>query len=1137
MNPALDINDDFWQEPTDCLMLDQESLMWKEYINSPRKYNLREFLFDPTVRVEVNSLQKVDQMKMTNRNPVTLILPKLINGMSDVKLMRGLIDSGSDKTAIVRAALPSGCPLTEIPAESFLGFGGMATIHEKVTLQQVILPEFSRSLQIESFDAVVMDGRSNYDIILGRDFLQKIGLILDFENLQIKWMNMEISMKPARYWNTLENVQIAFAEYTDEADEEPNDGYAAAILPSKYDDVSPDVIAAKQTHLDKEKQQDLEKVLHQFPTLFNGKLKQFKGEEVHLTLKKDAKPVQSKPYKVPFLHRQVFKNELDRLVEEGVMEKAPRSEWVAPTFIIPKKDGRVRWVSDFRELNKNLIRKQYTLPRIHDIFERRNGYKYFTKLDISMQYYTFKLDKASSMLCTIATPFGLYRYLRLPMGILESPDIAQEIMERLLANCDCEVYIDDIGIFSKTWKEHIAKLNKILHILQDANFTINPLKCEWAVQETDWLGHWLTPVGIKPWEKKIKPLLALPKPRTTKEVKSFLGAVNFYKDMWKRRSHLQQPLTELLKKGSFKWGPAQDKAFEQIKALMASDVLLYYPDHNKAFHIYTDSSDYQLGSSIAQYDDDGILHPVAYFSRKLNSAQMNYTVGDKEFLSIFETLRTYRTMLLGAEIHLYTDHQNLTFKNINSQRILRWRMYIEEYGPKLHFIPGETNTLADYFSRVELNQQVMEEKSPGPTTEVVDSYYQDIVNDDWRLAECLLPISDAFINVQENALYPMNFDRIQLAQQRDASLQQLRQQKPQEYVLRQTGQHNLIYHRERIFIPQTYAPRIIRWYHNALNHPGIQKLLNNFNQHFFSPKVIQVVTDVVSNCEFCQRNKTSNVQYGHLPPRNVTMQPWHTVAVDLIGPWKMKIQGIDVEFRALTIVDNDTNLLEAVRIENTRAQHIADLFENTWLSRYPRPVKCIHDKGTEFTGSEFQQMLQRFHIRPSQITTKNPQGNSICERIHQTMLNQIRSLLRQNPPNDINQANHVIDTLLANTVYALRTSLHSSLNASPGALAFQRDMILNMPFIADLNNIRNRRQEIVNRSNDRENANRLDYNYQVGDWILIRSDAHQVVQKLEERWFGPFQITQVHVNGNVTIRRRPGVVERINIRRIKPYRQ
>ena len=105
----------------------------------------------------------------------------------------------------------------------------------------------------------------------------------------------------------------------------------------------------------------------------------------------------------------------------------------------------------------------------------------------------------------------------------------------------------------------------------------------------------------------------------------------------------------------------------------------------------------------------------------------------------------------------------------------------------------------------------------------------------------------------------MNFDLIQLAQQQDATLQQLRQQKPQEYVLRQNGQHNLIYHWERIFIPQNYAPRIIPWYHNALNHPGIQKLLNNFNQHFFSPQVIKTITDIVSNCKLCQRNKTSNM--------------------------------------------------------------------------------------------------------------------------------------------------------------------------------------------------------------------------------------------------------------------------------------
>ena len=262
-------------------------------------------------------------------------------------------------------------------------------------------------------------------------------------------------------------------------------------------------------------------------------------------------PTQSRPYRVPFIHRELFKEELNKLINQGVLEKAERSVWSAPTFLIPKKDGRVRWISDFRVLNSNLQRKQYELPRIRDILERRKGYKYFTKLDISMQYYTFGLDEPSKELCTITTPFGLYRYNRLPMGISEAPDKAQEIMESTLSQCDCEVYIDDIGVFGETWDNHITELDRVLKTLQDKGFTINPLKCEWCVKETDWLGHWLTPVGIKPWNKKIKAILAMKPPTSTKEVKSFLGAVNFYKDMWKRRAHYQAPLTDLIGKRKF----------------------------------------------------------------------------------------------------------------------------------------------------------------------------------------------------------------------------------------------------------------------------------------------------------------------------------------------------------------------------------------------------------------------------------------------------------------------------------------------------------------------------------------------------------------------------------------------------------
>ena len=136
-----------------------------------------------------------------------------------------------------------------------------------------------------------------------------------------------------------------------------------------------------------------------------------------------------------------------------------------------------------------------------------------------MQYYTFELDEASKDLCTIATSFGLYRYARLPMGVSTSPDMAQEIMEQVLSNLeDTEVYLDDIAAFSSHFDSHIALLEKILQRLQDNGFSVNPLKCEWAVQETDFLGHWLTPQGIKPYYKKVNAIVQLEKPKNLKQL-------------------------------------------------------------------------------------------------------------------------------------------------------------------------------------------------------------------------------------------------------------------------------------------------------------------------------------------------------------------------------------------------------------------------------------------------------------------------------------------------------------------------------------------------------------------------------------------------------------------------------------------
>ena len=412
------------------------------------------------------------------------------------------------------------------------------------------------------------------------------------------------------------------------------------------------------------------------------------------------------------------------------------------------------------------------------------------------------------------------------MGMTQSPDWAQgaleEVMDDLLQH-SVECFIDDVAIFTPNtstdpWTHHINLLNEVLDRLQQHGYQINPNKCSWAVKEAEFLGHWITPTGVKPLRKKIEGIMAIDEPKTLKQLRGFIGMVNFYRDFWKYRAHLMAPLTSLTKidKKLFKsaWTEEHSKCFHEIKNMIAEDVLLTYPDPNKPFLIQTDASDLQLGAVIYQ---DG--KPIAFFSRKLNGAQQRYPASDKEALCIQEVLQEYRNILYGAEIEIQTDHQNLTQRDLKSPRLLHWRLLIEEFAPKIIYIKGATNVVADGLSRLPLSAPGRKQEPSNSTDEALE-----------LLADSMLYYP------REVPVFPLGFQNVQTHQLQDPIVLALKEQgvytEEEFYGTKlmcslQNGQHKIV-------LPEALQEPAILWYHIVMGHGGSTRIYQAISQFFFS---------------------------------------------------------------------------------------------------------------------------------------------------------------------------------------------------------------------------------------------------------------------------------------------------------------
>lgn len=438
----------------------------------------------------------------------------------------------------------------------------------------------------------------------------------------------------------------------------------------------------------------------------------FTNEIKHHIRTIDDSPVYSKSYRYPYVHRKEVQNQIESMLHQGIIQPSS-SPWNAPIWIVPKKSdasGKVKWrlVIDFRQLNAKTINDKYPIPNINDILDKLGRCLYFSTLDLKSGFLQIQLNPSDIPKTAFSVEQGHFEYVRMPMGLKNSPATFQRVMDNVLHGLpNCTTYMDDILVFSTSLQEHIVNLRAIFERLRNSNLKIQMDKSEFLKHETPYLGHIITTDGVKPNPDKISAIVNYPVPKTPKQIKAFLGLLGYYRRFIPNFARVTKPFTSCLKKGAkINLTPEYLACFEHCKTLLTNDPILTYPDFSKEFILTTDASNVALGAILSQ-GPIGSDKPIAYASRTLNDSEINYSTIEKELLAIVWATKYFRPYLFGREFKIITDHKPLIWlMNLKEpgSRLTRWRLRLAEYDYTIVHKKGKINTNADALSRIQINQ-------------------------------------------------------------------------------------------------------------------------------------------------------------------------------------------------------------------------------------------------------------------------------------------------------------------------------------------------------------------------------------------------------------------------------------------------
>jgi len=756
-------------------------------------------------------------------------------------------------------------------------------------------------------------------------------------------------------------------------------------------------------------------------------LSKLKNFQLELPIDQTITPVVQPFRRVPYALRAPILKELTELKNLDVIEPVTGpSRWVSPMVPAPKGEKGIRICVDMRLANAAILDEKHPLPTIEDLLPLLKDAVLFSKIDLKMAYHQIELHPNSREVTTFSTPFGLFRYKRLMMGLKCAPEQFQKIMENLLRTCDgVFIYLDDILVFGRSKEEHDQNLTNLLRRIQELGLTLSTEKCVYRQPEITFLGHLLGVGSIKPTLNKVKAIQDFRPPSSATELRSFLGLVTYVGKSIPNLSTLLDPLQKTARLKIFQWTAADSAIFEEIKNLLSAETTLGFFDPDLRTIVMADASPVGLGAVLLQ-EKGASLRTICFVNRSLSPVERRYSQTEKEALALVFAVERLKYYLVGREFDLVTDHKPLECifspRSKPCARIERWVLRLQGFKFRVIYRAGKNN-IADPLSRLlPDNASIMTEN---------DIYEKNLVMFINELTPRALVLADI---LREIELDP------ELKQLRDELLaDQLPSSKPFLYIKDELGVvDGILVRGSRLIIPSSLRDQTLQNAHEG--HPGITKMKARLRSKVWWPNIDLQAERFVKSCDACQKVGKSIIQE-EIHRRQMPDGPWQDLAIDF--------KDLPDGSYLCVVVDYFSRYIEVKVLKSITTKTTCDFLDEIF-TRHGFPYSITSDQGSQFTSADFASYCAENGIQHYTTFAYWPQANGEVER-------QNRSLQKIIQISQLKKSDWRKELLQYLLMY--RSTAHSVTGRSPTELLFNRKIRDKLPTLKE----REERLEVRNK--------------------------------------------------------------------------